>query len=206
MHPTPRGRHYWRKVGAPHLDEAKRAVYRAEIARVVPLAGDGAAYRAELAHAAAIWLFGCLSWHLDAALKDDSTWGIWSIRGRLLWYLQAVIERGEISVPVQKLGRPFATLTLPMADQGHSLGGTGNRLFGVTSALGWLGRGLAGVRTLGVQSDLPSLNEGCANVAAICQKLSEPNATPRKRGFSFIRIARLMDKPSMRSFQGGGRG
>jgi hypothetical protein len=107
---------------------------------------------------------------------------------------------------VQKLRRPFATLTLPMADQGHSLGGTGNRLFGVTSALGWLGRGLAGVRTLGVQSDLPSLNEGCANVAAICQKLSEPNATPRKRGFSFIRIARLMDKPSMRSFQGGGRG
>jgi hypothetical protein len=67
-------------------------VYRAEIARVMPLAGDEAAYRAELAYVSAIWLFGCLSWHLDAALKDDSTWGIWSIRGRLLWYLQAVIE------------------------------------------------------------------------------------------------------------------
>jgi Phosphotransferase enzyme family len=68
------------------------AVYRAEIARAMPLARDEAAYRAELACVATIWLLTCLSWRLEEALKDDSSWGIWSIRGRLLWYLQAVID------------------------------------------------------------------------------------------------------------------
>jgi hypothetical protein len=67
-------------------------VYRAEIARTMPLALDDGAYRAELVYAAAIWLFTCLSWHLEEALKEDSTWGVWSIRGRLLWYLRAVID------------------------------------------------------------------------------------------------------------------
>jgi hypothetical protein len=67
-------------------------VYRAEIAKAMPLARDDAAYRAELVYVAAIWLFSCLSWLLEDALKEDSTLGTWSIRGRLLWYLQAVIE------------------------------------------------------------------------------------------------------------------
>jgi hypothetical protein len=39
----------------------------------------------------AIWLFTCLSWRLDEALKDDGNWGTWTIRGRLLWYFEAVI-------------------------------------------------------------------------------------------------------------------
>ena len=67
-------------------------VYRAEIAKAMPLARDHSAFRAELTYVAAIWLFMCLSWRLEGVLKDDSKWGIWSIRGRLLWYLQAVIE------------------------------------------------------------------------------------------------------------------
>jgi hypothetical protein len=67
-------------------------VYRAEIARAMPLALDDRAYRAELAYAAATWLFSCISWDLEEALKEDSTWGTWSIRGRLLWYLHAVID------------------------------------------------------------------------------------------------------------------
>jgi hypothetical protein len=67
-------------------------VYRAEIARAMPPALDDSVFRVELAHVAAIWLFSCFSWHLEAALKDDLEWGIWSVRGRLLWYLQAVIE------------------------------------------------------------------------------------------------------------------
>jgi hypothetical protein len=37
-------------------------------------------------------LFTCLSWRLDAALADDAKWGLWSIRGRLVWYLDAIIE------------------------------------------------------------------------------------------------------------------
>ena len=92
---------YW-QIGFPTCwcagrvppDVASRiaAVYRAEIAEVMPLAHDDAAYRAEIAYVAASWLFACLSWQLEAALKDDSNWGIWSIRGRLLWYLQAAID------------------------------------------------------------------------------------------------------------------
>jgi hypothetical protein len=66
--------------------------YRAELARAMPAALDDNAYRTELVYAAAIWLFTCLSWRLDEALKEDSKWGTWSIRGRLLWYLQAVSE------------------------------------------------------------------------------------------------------------------
>jgi hypothetical protein len=92
---------YW-QIGFPTCwcagrvppDVARRiaAVYRAEIAKAMPLARDDAAYRAEIAYVAASWLFTCLSWRLEEALKDDSTWGTWSIRGRLLWYLQAVID------------------------------------------------------------------------------------------------------------------
>jgi hypothetical protein len=29
---------------------------------------------------------------LDEALKSDARWGTWSIRGRLLWYLEAFVE------------------------------------------------------------------------------------------------------------------
>lgn len=92
---------YWR-IGFPTCwcagripaDVASRIddIYRAEIAKAMPFALDDAAYRTELAYVAAIWLFTCLSWRLDEALKENSKWGIWSIRGRLLWYLQAVIE------------------------------------------------------------------------------------------------------------------
>jgi hypothetical protein len=40
----------------------------------------------------AVWLFSSLARRLNVALKRDQTWGIWSIRGRLLWYLEAVSE------------------------------------------------------------------------------------------------------------------
>jgi hypothetical protein len=91
---------YWR-IGFPTCWCAGRApiavaqrvddVYRTELAAAMPIARDATAYRTELAHVAAIWLFESLSWRLDAALADDATWGIWSVRGRLLWYLEAVI-------------------------------------------------------------------------------------------------------------------
>jgi hypothetical protein len=68
------------------------AIYRAELGNAIPLALDDRAYRAETAYISAIWLFTCLSWRLEDALKSDQTWGIWSIRGRLLWYLEVVIE------------------------------------------------------------------------------------------------------------------
>lgn len=72
---------------AERIDEA----YRAEIARAIPVARDDVAYRTEMAYVAAIWLFTRLSGGLDQALKDDTQWGIWSARGRLLWYLELVV-------------------------------------------------------------------------------------------------------------------
>jgi hypothetical protein len=92
---------YW-KMGFPTCwcagrtpaDVAARvdAVYRAELAHSIPLALDDSAYHTEAAYMSAVWLFSCLSWRLGAALEGDERWGIWSIRGRLLWYLEAVIE------------------------------------------------------------------------------------------------------------------
>jgi hypothetical protein len=94
---------YWR-IGFPTCwcagrvpdDVARRldAVYRDELAPAIPQARDDAAYRIELAHMAAVWLFTSLAWRLDAALGEDDTgkWGTWSVRGRLLWYLDFVIE------------------------------------------------------------------------------------------------------------------
>jgi hypothetical protein len=91
---------YWR-IGFPTCwcagrvppDVAARidAVYRAELARAIPAALDDRCYRTEQAYMAAVWLFTCLSWRLDAALDSDESWGTWSIRGRLLWYLEAVV-------------------------------------------------------------------------------------------------------------------
>jgi hypothetical protein len=92
---------YW-KMGFPTCwcagrtpaDVATRidAVYRAELAQSIPLALDDSAYQTEAAYMSAVWLFTCLSWRLGPALEGDERWGIWSIRGRLLWYLEAVIE------------------------------------------------------------------------------------------------------------------
>jgi hypothetical protein len=92
---------YWR-IGFPTCwcagrtpdDVATRvdATYRMELGSSIPLALDDTAYHIELTYMSAVWLFTCLSRRLDQALKGDETWGIWSIRGRLLWYLEAVIE------------------------------------------------------------------------------------------------------------------
>jgi hypothetical protein len=75
------------------------AVYRAELSNAIPLTLDDRAYQTEMAYISAIWLFTCLSWRLDDALDSDQMWGISSIRGRLLWYLEAVIEiTGAVNV------------------------------------------------------------------------------------------------------------
>ena len=68
------------------------AVYRAELSTAIPLALEDTAYRVELTYMAAVWLLTSMSWRLDEALERDERWGIWSIRGRLLWYLESVIE------------------------------------------------------------------------------------------------------------------
>jgi hypothetical protein len=92
---------YWRMgfptcwcAGRTPADVAVRidAAYRMELGTSIPLALDDRAYRIELTYMSVVWLFTCLSWRLDDALERDERWGIWSIRARLLWYLEAVIE------------------------------------------------------------------------------------------------------------------
>ena len=61
----------------------------------MPEALDDTAYRTELTYMAAVWPFTCLSWRLEEALKSDEKSGRWSIRGRLLWYLQTVVRMSD---------------------------------------------------------------------------------------------------------------
>ena len=81
-------------AGRTPADVAVRidAAYRMELGTSIPLALDDRAYRIELTYMSVVWLFTSLSWRLDEALEHDDKWGIWSIRGRLLWYLESAIE------------------------------------------------------------------------------------------------------------------
>ena len=69
--------------------------YRDTVAPAIPAARDTAAFRLEYAIAAVVRLFGSLEWHLDAALNSNSTWGIATLRNRILWHLHAAIEATE---------------------------------------------------------------------------------------------------------------
>jgi hypothetical protein len=104
---------YWRMgfptcwcAGHAPPDVAARvdAAYRAELGRTVPLALDDTAFRSEQAYMAAVWLFTGLSWRLAKALESDEKWGIWSIRGRLLWYLEHVIAATSAAGVLPGLG------------------------------------------------------------------------------------------------------
>ena len=105
---------YWRMgfptcwcAGRTPTDVAARidTTYRVELGNSIPLALDDSAYRTELTYMSVVWLFTCLSWRLDEALKSDEIWGIWSIRGRLLWYLEAVIEMTDAANVLPGLNR-----------------------------------------------------------------------------------------------------
>jgi hypothetical protein len=95
---------YWR-IGFPTcwcagrvpVDVAARveASYRAELGKTIAVALDDTAYDIELTYMSTVWLFRSLSWRLGQALEDDEKWGIWSIRGRLLWYLEAIIRQTD---------------------------------------------------------------------------------------------------------------
>ena len=71
--------------------ERVELAYRDALAGAIPQARDDAAFHGESAIAVVIRLFASLEWHLDPALKGDSTWGIATKRNRILWHLQAAI-------------------------------------------------------------------------------------------------------------------
>lgn len=93
---------YWR-IGFPTcwcagrvpeaIADRAEAAYRAAISGVIDV--DEASFRSEAAFIAASWLLSSFAWRLDDGLKDDGNWGIASIRSRLLWWLEAVIDMTE---------------------------------------------------------------------------------------------------------------
>ena len=105
---------YWRMgfptcwcAGRIPADVAARidVTYRVELGKSLPQALDDRVYGIELTYMSAVWLFTCLSWRLDEALARDDRWGIWSVRGRLLWYLEAVIEMTDIAQVLPGINR-----------------------------------------------------------------------------------------------------
>jgi hypothetical protein len=95
---------YWR-IGFPTcwcagrvpdtVAELVERAYRDAVASAIPDVRDAAAFSREYAVAVVVRLFGSLEWHLDTALKGDSTWGRATQRNRILWHLQAAIEAME---------------------------------------------------------------------------------------------------------------
>jgi len=105
---------YWRMgfptcwcAGRTPADVAARvdSVYRAALSTAIPQVREDIAYRAELTYMAAVWLLTSLSWRLDRALESDERWGIWSIRGRLIWYVEAVIEMTDAAQVLPGINR-----------------------------------------------------------------------------------------------------
>jgi aminoglycoside/choline kinase family phosphotransferase len=66
--------------------------YREALADAVPAVADDEVFRRESAIVTVIWLFGCLAWLLEDALKADGKWGISTGRSRILHYLDVAIR------------------------------------------------------------------------------------------------------------------
>jgi hypothetical protein len=86
-------------------------VYRAELAVACPAARDDLAFDAALVRMCGFWLLGTLAWHLERALEEDDTWGIATVRSRLLARLGAFIETATSSNQLPAL-RATATALL----------------------------------------------------------------------------------------------
>jgi hypothetical protein len=71
------------------------SVYRAELAKGCPEAEDDRIFGAALAKVCGFWLLSTLGRDLGRALEADRTWGIGTIRQRILARLQAFITTAE---------------------------------------------------------------------------------------------------------------
>ncbi len=83
--------------------ERVEQAYRDAVADAIPQALADAEFHREYAVAVIVRLFASLEWHLDAALKSDSTWGIATKRNRILWHLQSAIEATQRSASLPGL-------------------------------------------------------------------------------------------------------
>lgn len=79
----------------PGLVSRIEAVYRAELVKGCRHAQEDRIFESAVVEACAFWLFSTLSRHLDDALKADHTWGVATMRQRLLARLEAFIGVAE---------------------------------------------------------------------------------------------------------------
>jgi thiamine kinase-like enzyme len=73
---------------ADRLDQT----YRVALAESLPLAANYEAFRRESAIVSVAWMLASLGWILERALKEDVTWGISTLRSRILFYLERAVE------------------------------------------------------------------------------------------------------------------
>jgi hypothetical protein len=66
--------------------------YRGALADSVPLARDEDAFRRESTIVSVAWLLASLGWLLERALKEDTVWGVSTLRSRVLFYLARAVE------------------------------------------------------------------------------------------------------------------
>jgi hypothetical protein len=71
------------------------AAYRAALIRGCPEAQEDRVFEATLVSACAFWVFNTLSWQLEGVLQEDRTWGIATVRSRLLARLEAFIATAD---------------------------------------------------------------------------------------------------------------
>ena len=67
------------------------AAYRDELVRGCPEAHDDRVFATALGHTCAFWLVNTVGWHLNGALDDDRTWGIATVRSRLIARLETFL-------------------------------------------------------------------------------------------------------------------
>lgn len=67
------------------------SAYRAELVKGCPEAQDDRVFEAALVRVCAFWWLNTLGWHLEGALRDDRTWGIATVRSRLLARLEVFL-------------------------------------------------------------------------------------------------------------------
>jgi hypothetical protein len=76
------------------------SAYRAELVKGCPEAEDDSVFETALVGVCAFWLLNSLGWQLQGALREDRTWGIATVRSRLLARLETFLaiagERGQL--------------------------------------------------------------------------------------------------------------
>ena len=67
------------------------AAYRTELVKGCPEALEDRVFETALVRVCAFWLLNTLGWQLEGALREDRTWGIATIRPRLLARLEVFL-------------------------------------------------------------------------------------------------------------------